>query len=67
MIRLTVSGMTCGHCEKAVQQALAAVPGVERVLEVDREKQLAAVEGSADVQALVAAVAAEGYQAEALP
>ncbi len=65
MIKLKVTGMTCGHCESAVNQALAAVPGVDRVMEVDRGKKLAVVEGSAELEALIAAVAAEGYEAEA--
>ena len=44
MIRLKVEGMTCGHCEKAVEKALAAVPGVQRVVGVSREEQQAVVE-----------------------
>ena len=67
MIRLKVTGMTCGHCEMAVKKALAAVPGVSEVVSVDRTKQEAVVEGDADVQALVAAISEEGYQAQALP
>lgn len=65
MIELKVEGMTCGHCEQAVRQALAAVPGVRAVLEVDRGKQYAAVAGDADPTALVAAIKAEGFQASA--
>ena len=64
MIRLKVTGMTCGHCEAAVRKALALVPGVTEVVAVDRERAEAVVDGTADVQALVAAVVAEGYQAE---
>lgn len=64
MIKLRVTGMTCGHCEGAVKKALLAVPGVERVLSVDRVKQEAVVEGAPDVAALVAAVGEEGYAAE---
>ncbi len=64
MIKLKVSGMTCGHCEQAVNKALSAVPGVERVVEVDRAKELAVVEGQADAAALIAAITGEGYQAE---
>lgn len=64
MIRLKVTGMTCGHCEHAVTKALSAVPGVNRVVEVDRAKELAVIEGQADTAALIAAVAGEGYQAE---
>lgn len=67
MIRLKVSGMTCGHCENAVKKALAAVPGVERVVDVSRERHEAIVEGSAEVAALVGAIKAEGYEAEAQP
>lgn len=65
MIRLKVTGMTCGHCEAAVRKALAAVPGVTEVLTVDHARAEAVVDGQADVAALVAAVVAEGYQAEA--
>ncbi|ROR34782.1 CopZ family metallochaperone [Inmirania thermothiophila] len=65
MIQLKVKGMTCGHCENAVRKALEAVPGVERVVEVDRTKGVAVVEGSPDIEALVAAIREEGYEAEA--
>jgi len=65
VIRLKVNGMTCGHCEHAVMKALAAVPGVERVVDVSRERSEAIVEGSPDVAALVDAVKEEGYEAEA--
>jgi len=67
MIRLNVTGMTCGHCESAVQKALANVSGVTRVVEVDREKKLAVVEGQPDVSALIEAIREEGYEAEAVP
>lgn len=64
MIKLKVTGMTCGHCEGAVKKALAGVPGVERVVSVDRARQEAVVDGTPDASALVAAVFDEGYQAE---
>ena len=44
---LTVTGMTCGHCEKAVREALQQVPGVQTVL-VDRAAGQATVTGDAD-------------------
>lgn len=66
MIELEVMGMTCGHCEMAVRKALARVPGVTAVVKVDRNANRAAVEGTADAAALVAAVKAEGYPARAL-
>ena len=63
MIELKVEGMTCGHCEQAVRQALAAVPGVRAVLAVDRGQKYAAIEGDPDPTALIAAIKAEGFQA----
>lgn len=61
---LKVSGMTCAHCERAVHNALESVPGVTDV-KVDRDAGLATISGDADLQALVSAVAEEGYAAEA--
>jgi copper chaperone len=59
---LKVSGMTCNHCVMAVTKALGKVPGVESA-EVSLEKAQAVVKGSADAQALIAAVKEEGYDA----
>ncbi len=64
MIKMKVTGMTCDHCVKAVTEALSNVPGVERVVEVSRDRGEAIVEGHPAVEQLVAAVAEEGYQAE---
>jgi copper chaperone len=64
MIELKVEGMTCMHCVQAVTQALSEVPGVVVVREVSLEKGAAAVEGSPEPDALVAAVKEAGYQAE---
>ncbi|MDY6943610.1 MAG: cation transporter [Pseudomonadota bacterium] len=64
MIKLKIEGMTCGHCAKAVENALKAVPGVKRVIEVDVTKGEAVIEGDAKTEALIAAVTEEGYEAE---
>lgn len=61
MTEFTIQGMTCGHCKKAVEEALASVEGVTRV-DVDLDAGHARVEGG-DVARLVAAVAEEGYTA----
>ena len=66
MVELKVTGMTCGHCEKAVDRALAALPGVSRVVKVSRDEERVVVEGDVDVRALVAAIEEEGYTAEPL-
>lgn len=62
-VELKVSGMTCTHCERAVQEALVAVPGVTDV-KVDRSNGFVSVTGDVDSQALIAAISEEGYQAE---
>lgn len=59
---LTVGGMTCDHCVRAVTQALKGVPGVVEV-SVDLSSGLARVRGEADPQALLDAVEEEGYKA----
>lgn len=64
MIKLKVSGMTCEHCEKAVERALSGVAGVDKVVVVNREHNEAVVEGQAEKAALLAAVREEGYEAE---
>jgi len=61
-IDLRVKGMSCNHCVAAVKGALERVPGVERA-RVDLANGTATVVGAADVDALVAAVASEGYEA----
>ncbi|MDQ3398801.1 MAG: cation transporter [Deinococcota bacterium] len=65
MTKLQVNGMTCNHCVTAVQRALEDVEGVEAAT-VDLEHGVAEVEGAADVNALIAAVQEEGYQATPL-
>ncbi|MGQ4554370.1 CopZ family metallochaperone [Halobellus sp. GM3] len=61
---ISVSGMSCDHCEQTVEDALLSVPGVESVT-VDRESGSATVAGDADVSSLVAAVDDAGYEASA--
>lgn len=64
MIKLKVTGMTCDHCVKSVTEALSTVAGVERVVEVSRERNEAIVEGQPDEGQLIAAVKEEGYEAQ---
>ncbi|MFC7325802.1 heavy-metal-associated domain-containing protein [Halorubrum rutilum] len=61
---ITVEGMSCGHCERSVAEALEGVDGVERAT-ADRESASATVEGDADPDALVSAVSEAGYDASA--
>ena len=65
MTALKVTGMTCGHCQKAVQEALESVEGSQDV-NVDLTTGIAKIAGEVDANALVAAVEEEGYNATAL-
>ena len=59
----SVPAMHCEHCEHAVDEELAAVPGVERV-DVDLETKLVVVTGTnLDDRALRAAIEEAGYEA----
>ncbi|GGB77095.1 heavy-metal-associated domain-containing protein [Deinococcus soli (ex Cha et al. 2016)] len=59
---LTITGMTCGHCQTSVTHALRAVPGVTGA-QVNLSTGTATVQGSAQAEALIAAVLDEGYGA----
>jgi copper chaperone len=61
---LTVEGMSCGHCEQSVEEALREVAGVTAA-SADNETDSVTVEGQADVDSLVAAVEDAGYDATA--
>ena len=64
---LKIEGMHCVHCQKRVEAALQAVPGVQRV-KVHFKNGKATVEGGEELppQALSAAVEAAGYRVEGI-
>lgn len=64
MIKLNITGMTCQHCVKSVREALAGVPGVEKVLDVNLEHGQATLEGTPDTDRLLEVIYEEGYEAE---
>jgi len=64
-MELAITGMTCGHCKSAVEQALNDVDGVDSVT-VDLENGKAQVTGSVNLQSLIDAVVEEGYEAKLL-
>ena len=61
-IELAIDGMTCASCVARVEKALKAVPGVTEAT-VNLATERASVRGTADAQALVAAIASAGYPA----
>ena len=60
----TVTGMTCGHCEKAVTQAIRSLDPQARVT-IDRTQNRVDVESSQPREALAAVITEEGYQVRA--
>ncbi|MFC5973049.1 heavy-metal-associated domain-containing protein [Halomarina salina] len=61
---LSVSGMSCGHCEQSVEDALESVSGVDSAT-ADESEGTATVDGDAELDDLVAAVEDAGYEASA--
>lgn len=63
---LEVTGMSCGHCEKAVKEALNGIEGVNSV-NVDLATKMVEVEGGnlVDLE-LKTAIEEEGYVVESI-
>ncbi len=57
---LAVDGMSCGHCEQTVEDALRGVDGVADAI-ADRESGRVTVDGDVGPAALVRAVETAGY------
>ncbi|MDH5020483.1 heavy-metal-associated domain-containing protein [Halobacterium rubrum] len=60
MPSIDVEGMSCGHCEETVEDALADVDGVTSAT-ADNESGEVSYEGDADRDAVAAAVEDAGY------
>ena len=56
----SVSGMTCGHCEKAVTRALLRLDP-NAVVAIDRAASQVVVDSAQERAGLASAIAAEGY------
>lgn len=62
MLVLNVHGMTCGHCVRAVTEAVQeAAPGAE--VAVDLAAGTVAISGPADPARVAAAIGEAGYEA----
>lgn len=66
-VEYTVTGMTCGHCEKSVVEEVTEVPGVVSAT-ADRDRELLRISTGGELTdeqnaAVIAAVAEAGYQA----
>ncbi len=56
----TVTGMTCGHCEKAVTRAIKTIDPQAQVA-IDRSQNKVDVQSSQSAELLVKAIEEEGY------
>jgi copper chaperone len=57
-----VEGMTCAHCKRAVENAIAELPGVSEV-QVDLKAGKVFLRGQVSEGALIRALQNEGYDA----
>jgi copper chaperone len=65
MLRLKVTGMTCGHCVRAVTEAVESVaPGTQ--VDISLETGALGIAGEADAGRVIAAIEDAGYAAEPL-
>lgn len=62
--KLTVDGMSCGHCEQTVEDAVRDLPGVAGV-SADNEANEVVVDGDVDLDAVTAAIEDAGYEPNA--
>ena len=60
MLELKISAMSCGHCVRAVTEAVQAVDP-QATVQVDLQAKTARIDSSADRQALGASLAEAGY------
>ncbi len=59
----TVTGMTCGHCEKAVTRAITRLDPQAQV-QIDREANKVQVETEKPRQDIANAIGEEGYKVQ---
>jgi len=65
-ITLSVSGMSCEHCVKAVNNALAAIPGVKDIMVSLKDGKVSFSHDpvKAPLDVIKAAITEEGFQVE---
>ncbi len=64
-LRLTIGGMSCGHCVEAVRRAVELLPGVD-VLDVTIGEAKVSVSDTVATDKLVGAIADAGYRVTAV-
>ena len=66
MVEITVPGMSCGPCARAVTNAVQSVDPAAKV-DIDLQTKLVAINSDADTGAITAAIEDAGYKVERQP
>lgn len=57
-----ITGMTCGHCQKRVEDALNKLPGLEASVNLKKEEATITVKGEWNEKLIRDAVSEAGYE-----
>ncbi|MGI6148283.1 MAG: heavy-metal-associated domain-containing protein [Firmicutes bacterium] len=57
-----LQGLSCGHCQRRVEQALNAIPGVTARADLTNQQAAVTMSAAVDDQTLRSAVEEAGYQ-----
>ncbi|MDL2293242.1 heavy metal translocating P-type ATPase [Ruminococcaceae bacterium OttesenSCG-928-D13] len=60
--KMTIEGMSCGHCSARVEKALNALPGVAASVDLEAKTATVKTDGNVSDEALTAAVTEAGYE-----
>ena len=63
MVELTVNGMRCGPCARAVTEAVRSIDPVAGV-EIDLDSKRVSIDSDADIGSIQSAIEGAGYQVE---
>lgn len=63
---LKIKGMTCGHCQKRVEDALNKLPGLSAQVNLKKEEAVVSITGEWNEAAVRAAVSDTGYEVLAI-
>ncbi len=65
MTRFSVPDMTCGHCKKAIEDALHKIDGNAQI-EIDLDSHIVSLTSTAATDSAIAAIKDAGYTASPL-
>ena len=63
MVELTVNGMRCGPCARAVTEAVRSIDPVANV-QIDLDSKQVSIDSNADLGSIQSAIEDAGYQVE---